>query len=109
MEYENHDWLDMANRRNLPVFNRIVSEAAELFKFQVIDKVTLEQMFYHVINKIEEAEAAGEWKSEFISPDNRVVAFRGIRISQKPENPSEIVMTPLWKFTDEEEEDGEWV
>ncbi|QIW88766.1 hypothetical protein P59_169 [Bacillus phage P59] len=109
MEFQNAEWLDMANTRNKPVFDKIVAETARLFMNQKLDEQTMIQMFNHTIYQIHLAIDSGEFKGEILAPDNRIVKFVGLRIAQDKETPSQVIMTPVWAFDDEEEEEDEWV
>jgi hypothetical protein len=109
MQFAHEDWLDIATLRNQPVFNKIMADTSELFMNQILDEYTMAQIFNHAIYKINQAIDAGEFKAEIISPDSRIVKFRGLRISQAKDNPSAVIMAPIWAFEDEEEEEEEWV
>jgi hypothetical protein len=106
MEFQNADWLDMANIRNKPVFDKIMADTSELFMNQKLDEYTMVQMFNHAIYKIHQAIESGEFKAEILAPDSRIVKFAGLRIAQDKEDPSRVIMTPVWAFDDEEEEEG---
>jgi hypothetical protein len=109
VEFQNAEWVDMATLRNKPIFQKIMEDTSELFMNQRLDEYTLVQMFNHAIYKVHQAIESGEFKSEFISPDGRIVKFAGLRVSQDAEDPSHVFMTPVWKFDDEEEEEDKWV
>lgn len=90
------------------VISCILEEANNKFSSSVLNNQTLWEVADYIEDRIREAIYNGLLKEVFITPENRLARYEGVKARKDPYNPNRIVIAPFWVYVDEEDEDSSY-
>ena len=96
--------LKMNEAPNEYIFMKILEEVKDRYEFAAIHPSVLSSIAAYMNQRVDEEIHRGEFRTSFITPNNRVVSFVEIRVFQSEQDPQILNFTPLWVYEDEEED-----
>lgn len=83
---------------NEPLLRRFVSEVSERFQGVMLTQETIHRIAAEINYKIDEAITIGEWCTQFISPEDRLLSFKQVAVKQSEVYPSDLSVIPVWVY-----------
>jgi hypothetical protein len=96
------EYFDASYNPNMPHLQKIIDDLHELYLYTVASDELLEEIGKYIGNRIDQLIEEGEWRTTFYLPDNRQIAYSGVRLSMDDEG----VLKALLCYDEVEPEEG---
>lgn len=99
-----YEWVEAAMAPNFDVMTEIVGEVDRLFGHMPNSPETRSSIFYFINGKIDSLIASGDFRFNYITPDNQLVQYVETCVETTESNPNGVDIVPVWEYVNEEEE-----
>lgn len=91
---------------NYVLIQEIYEAARVFFQGMPITPKSLYDMETYFNDRIDELIYLGEFRTHFVTPQNREVKWKQILVMQDKQDPSKVVVHPFWVYVKKEEKDN---
>jgi hypothetical protein len=94
--------LDVRDTPMFEVLTEVLEEARKEFLYTRVTGGSLNSLVDFMNRKLQAEIAAGNVRTKFYTPMNRLAEFEGVAVKQDPTDPSKVNVVPLWSYVDDQ-------